>query len=268
MSPTVPPTARPLVPAPAPGPTTAIVLAGGLGTRLRGAVPDLPKPLAPVAGRPFLEHQLEHWIGQGIRRFVLAVGYRHQAIVDAFGDRWGGATIGYSVESTPLGTGGALRLAARHVDDDERVLVLNGDTWFDAGLPALARFARLRDADWCFALFRTDEPGRYMGMRVGSDGRIAALRHDDATPGRLANGGVYVVRTRLLREAAGAPSGAVSLEDDLLPAWLAGGRRVYGLHCAGAFVDIGVPDDWRRAASVIGAVATPAHHAAEATTRG
>jgi hypothetical protein len=92
--------------------TSAIVLAGGLGTRLRSAVPDLPKPMAPIAGRPFLAHQLDQWIAHGIRDFVLAVGYRHEAISDYFGAHYRGASIRYSVEATPLGTGGALLCTA------------------------------------------------------------------------------------------------------------------------------------------------------------
>ncbi|HEY4956213.1 MAG TPA: sugar phosphate nucleotidyltransferase, partial [Caldimonas sp.] len=85
--------------------TSAIILAGGLGTRLRDAVPDLPKPMAPVAGRPFLAHQMDHWIAQGIDHFVLSVGYRAVAISNHFGDRYRGVPIDYVVEAAPLGTG-------------------------------------------------------------------------------------------------------------------------------------------------------------------
>ena len=228
----------------------AIVLAGGLGTRLRSAVPELPKPMAPVAGRPFLEHQLDFWIAQGIRRFVLAVGYRHESIVGHFGTVYRGAQIAYSVETVPAGTGGALALALAHVPAGEPVLVLNGDTYFEVDLTALQAFARERDADWCLALFRADEPGRYMGLSVEADGRIVAMRADDRTPGRLANGGVYLVHPRALRDAASIVPPA-SLENDLFPAWLGAGRRFRGLAFGGAFIDIGVPDDWRRAALVL-----------------
>jgi CTP:molybdopterin cytidylyltransferase MocA len=127
--------------------TSAIVLAGGLGTRLRSAVPDLPKPMAPIAGRPFLAHQLDQWIAHGIRDFVLAVGYRHEAISDYFGAHYRGAAIRYSVEATPLGTGGALLQAASLVATDARFLLLNGDTYFDVALPALADFAVAHDAE-------------------------------------------------------------------------------------------------------------------------
>jgi D-glycero-alpha-D-manno-heptose 1-phosphate guanylyltransferase len=231
--------------------TSAIILAGGLGTRLRGAVPDLPKPMAPIAGRPFLAHQMDHWIGQGVRHFVLSVGYRHEAIVEFFGDRYRDARLTYAVERTPLGTGGALLLAARELPPDERVLLLNGDTYFDVNLDRLSAFAEQHDADWCFSLFRADQPGRYMGLQVEADGHIAALAHNDQAIGRLANGGVYLVHPRALRQTALDEGCPLSLENDLFPAWLAAGQRFYGMACEGSFIDIGVPHDYHRAAAVL-----------------
>jgi D-glycero-alpha-D-manno-heptose 1-phosphate guanylyltransferase len=231
--------------------TSAIVLAGGLGTRLRSAVPDLPKPMAPVAGRPFLAHQLDQWIAQGIQDFVLAVGYRHEAISHYFGTHYCGASIRYSVEATPLGTGGALLNAARLLADDKRFLLLNGDTYFDVALPTLADFAVRHDADWCFSLFVASEPGRYMGMTVDADGRISALKSDDQTPGRLANGGVYLVHPRALRSMSNPAQEPLSLENDLFPAWLAQGKRFLGMALDGRFIDIGLPHDYHRAADVL-----------------
>ena len=231
--------------------TSAVVLAGGLGTRLRSAVPDLPKPMAPVAGRPFLAHQLDQWIAQGIRDFVLAVGYRHEAISDYFGAHYRGASIRYSVEATPLGTGGALLQAASLVSGEARFLLLNGDTYFDVALAKLEDFALRHDADWCFSLFVAAEPGRYMGMTIEADGRISALKSDDQTPGRLANGGVYLVHPRALRGAPEPAPGPLSLENDLFPVWLSQGQRLHGLALDGRFIDIGVPYDYHRAADVL-----------------
>jgi D-glycero-alpha-D-manno-heptose 1-phosphate guanylyltransferase len=230
--------------------TTAIILAGGLGTRLRSAVPDLPKPMAPVAGRPFLAHQMDFWIAQGVRRFILAVGYRHEAIVQHFGPIYRGATLEYSLESAPLGTGGALLQAASRLDD-ERALLLNGDTWFDVPLPALAARAMQHDADWCFALFRHDDAARYMGVGVDRAGRVRALRCADSP---LANGGVVWFRPAALRAVDHQPGCVLSLENEVLPASLAQGQRFAALECPGAFIDIGVPGDYHRAARVIGSV--------------
>jgi D-glycero-alpha-D-manno-heptose 1-phosphate guanylyltransferase len=227
--------------------TTAIILAGGLGTRLRSAVPDLPKPMAPVAGRPFLAHQMDFWVAQGVRRFILAVGHRYETIVQHFGASHRGATIEYSVETQPLGTGGALLQAAAKVAD-ERALLLNGDTWFDVPLPALAARAMQHDADWCFALFRHDDPARYMGVRIDRAGRVRALRCA-ASP--LANGGVIWFRPTALRGIAHEPGQLLSLESDLLPGRLAQGQRFAALECPGRFIDIGVPSDYHRAASVM-----------------
>jgi D-glycero-alpha-D-manno-heptose 1-phosphate guanylyltransferase len=231
--------------------TTAIVLAGGLGTRLRRAVPDLPKPMAPVAGRPFLAHQLDQWISQGVQDFVLAVGYRHEAISDFFGTHYGGATIQYSVEAMPLGTGGALLNAASLLPDDKRFVLLNGDTYFDVELRTLADFAARHDADWCFSLFATSEPGRYMGTALDSDGRISALKSDAQAPQRLVNGGVYLVHPRSLRNAQMTAQDPISLENDLFPAWLTQGQRFFGIALDGRFIDIGVPHDYHRAADVL-----------------
>ena len=136
--------------------TSAIILAGGLGTRLRGVVPDLPKPMAPISGRPFLEHQIDYWIKQGVSHFVLSVGYRHEVIVDHFGNRYKDAELDYVIEKTPLGTGGGLLLAVEKVGKDEPFLLLNGDTYFAVNLKTLVGFSMTHDADWCFSLFRTN----------------------------------------------------------------------------------------------------------------
>ena len=121
----------------------AVVLAGGLGTRLRAAVSDVPKPMAPVGGRPFLERLLDYWIGQGVRRAVLAVGYMYDTIRRHFGDEYRGCAIAYSIENHPLGTGGAL-IQALPLVQDPTFLVLNGDTYFAVPLDALAAGAGQR----------------------------------------------------------------------------------------------------------------------------
>jgi D-glycero-alpha-D-manno-heptose 1-phosphate guanylyltransferase len=228
--------------------TAAIILAGGLGTRLRSAVPDLPKPMAPINGRPFLEYQLDYWMAQGVDRIVLSVGYRHEVIIDHFGRSYLGAAIDYAIEPKPLGTGGGLLLAAQQLDDRAPFLLLNGDTYFAADLNALAEFSRRRDADWCFALFRAKEAGRYMGMDVSPQGRITSLASGTGHADRLANGGVYWVQPRALAGCGISPGEEASLEDEVLPAALAEGRRLFGLEFPGVFIDIGVPDDYRRAA--------------------
>jgi D-glycero-alpha-D-manno-heptose 1-phosphate guanylyltransferase len=230
---------------------TAVVLAGGLGTRLRSEVPELPKPMAPVAGRPFLEHLISYWAKQGISRFVLSVGYRHEAISEFFGTKFLGAQIEYVVEETPLGTGGGLLLAVQTLPQDRRFLLLNGDTYFAVGLNALTEFAVAHDADWCFSLFRPQETGRYMGMTLSPEGRIRSLKSGTGHPSRLANGGVYAVHPRSLVKLPFSPDTRVSLEDDIFECALKVGQILVGLECDGRFIDIGVPMDYRRASDVI-----------------
>jgi D-glycero-alpha-D-manno-heptose 1-phosphate guanylyltransferase len=231
--------------------TSAVILAGGLGTRLRSAVPDLPKPMAPISGRPFLEHQLDYWIKQGVSHFVLSVGYRHEIIVDHFGNSYKGAELDYVIEKTPLGTGGGLLLAAEKIAGDKPFLLLNGDTYFAVDLKILSEFSLANDADWCFSLFRTHEEGRYMAMNISPQGRIVSLKSDAGSPGRLANGGVYWVNPRALVSDKFSSGDKFSLEDDLLVNAIGLGQRLLGIEFSGAFIDIGVPDDYHRAPALL-----------------
>jgi len=229
---------------------SAVILAGGLGTRLRSAVPDLPKPMAPISGRPFLEYQLNYWISQGVSRFVLSVGYRHEAIVQHFGLRYKGAEIEYAVEERPLGTGGGFLAAAEKVGRREPFLLLNGDTYFGVDWNILNDYALKQDADWCLSLFRTSEKGRYMGIEVSPQGRIKSLKSGIEQGSRLANGGVYWVHPRVLSEAPSLGE-KMSLEDDLFPNAFAAGRRLFGIEFTGTFIDIGVPNDYYRAPTLL-----------------
>lgn len=231
--------------------TSAIILAGGLGTRLRSVVPDLPKPMAPISGRPFLEHLLDYWIKQGVDHFVLSVCYRHEIIVGHFGNRYKDAELDYVIEKTPLGTGGGLLLAAEKIRRDEPFLLLNGDTYFAVDLRALIKFSLANDADWCFSLFRTNEKGRYMGMEISPQGQITSLKSGTGQPGRLANGGVYWVNTRALLRERFSPGDKVSLEDDIFPSAMANDQHLFGIEFPGIFIDIGVPDDYHRAAALL-----------------
>ena len=232
---------------------TAIILAGGLGTRLRSVVPDLPKPMAPISGRPFLEHQLDYWIKQGVSDFRLSIGYQHEVIVDHFGNRYKDAELDYVIEKTPLGTGGGLLLAAEKVSKSEPFLLLNGDTYFAVDLKALIEFALANNADWCFSLFRTHEEGRYMGMDISPQGRITSLKSGTGRSGRLANGGVYLVNPRALIRERFSPDHKVSLEDDIFPTAMALGQRLMGMEFPGIFIDIGVPEDYHRALALLAA---------------
>lgn len=230
--------------------TSAIILAGGLGTRLRSAVPDLPKPMAPVSGRPFLEILMDYWIGQGVDQFILSVGYRYEAILDYFGTGYKNAKLEYAIETSPLGTGGGVLLAMQKVSDKLPFLLLNGDTFFAVDFAQLKRFAEHKKADICFSLFRTAETGRYMGMEVAPDGRIVSLKSGDGTPGRLANGGVYWISPQAIRSLGFSNDSKISLEDDLFTKAHCIGKKLVGLEFSGTFIDIGIPCDYTRAATL------------------
>lgn len=232
--------------------TTAIVLAGGLGTRLRNTVPDVPKPMAPVRGRPFLAHQMDYWVEQGVTRFVIAVGYKHQQIQDYFRATYKGIPVEYAVEATPLGTGGGLLLAARSFASDELFVVLNGDTFFAVSLHSLISFHMQRQSDWTVAVFRSPDTKRYLGMDIAQDGRILSLTSRRPTNSLgLVNGGVYLLSPTTLGRLDMNPCVNASLEDELLPACLAGGGRIFGSECAGRFIDIGIPEDYKRAGEIL-----------------
>ncbi len=227
----------------------AIILAGGLGTRLRAAVPDLPKPMAPVNGRPFLEHLLEYWAGQGVTRFILSVGYKHESISGHFGAGFQGADVDYAVENQPLGTGGGLLLAAGSLAAPGPFLVLNGDTYFEVALGKLREFHTGHQADITFSLFRSQQQGRYTGLRIGASGEV--LSFTEGEKGGPANGGVYLMERGVLEGELWEPHSRVSLEEDILPSALRTGKRMFGLECPGRFLDIGVPEDYARAGAVL-----------------
>jgi Nucleoside-diphosphate-sugar pyrophosphorylase involved in lipopolysaccharide biosynthesis/translation initiation factor 2B, gamma/epsilon subunits (eIF-2Bgamma/eIF-2Bepsilon) len=207
--------------------------------------------MAPVDGRPFLEYQLDYWIGQGIERAIISVGHKREVIRSHFGPAYRGIPIAYAVEETPLGTGGGLLLAAKLLPDDAPFVLLNGDTFFEVDLAALRRFHAQHGSDWTFSLFRSNEAGRYMGVDVGPDGRIRAFQSGRSGAGTLANGGVYLVEPALLRRCPFRAGDKASLEDEILPALQADGGCFHAVAFEGRFIDIGVPADYLRAAWVI-----------------
>jgi len=235
--------------------STAIILAGGLGTRLRSVVPDLPKPMAPVNERPFLSYLMDYWIGQGVSRIILSVGYKSHAIQDCYGDSYRHAKISYSVEEQPLGTGGGLLLALNQLQDSDDFLVLNGDTFFAVDLEALRECHKRMQADMTMALLDVADNDRYGGVSMSPDGCIVSLDAGRGNAGsKRVNGGVYLMKRDLFERYAVnvyAPPQRCSLEDDLFPALLNSGKHMVGYLSSGKFIDIGVPEDYRRSANLL-----------------
>jgi D-glycero-alpha-D-manno-heptose 1-phosphate guanylyltransferase len=229
--------------------TIAIILAGGMGTRLRSVVTDVPKPMAPINGRPFLEHQMDYWIKHGVTQFVISVGYMKEVIMDHFGGSYRNTPLTYAVEEQPLGTGGGLLLAANGLS--EPFLVLNGDTFFEVDLIKLRTFHAEKSSEWTFSLFKANEANRYMGMDVNNNGEIVSLKSTKANLGHLANGGVYLMNPTVFEKLTFKLGHKLSLEDDLLSAFLKQGGKLFGTPFNGAFIDIGIPHDYYRAAEVL-----------------
>ncbi len=219
---------------------TCIVLAGGLGTRLRSAVPDRPKCLAPVGARPFLALQLQLLQRRGIERIVLALGHGAAAVRDAVMAFDGALRVDSVVEPSPLGTGGALRHALRAWGLAE-ALVVNGDTWIDADLAGLQRPLGGGES-MRLGLVRVADRARYGGVALDESGRITHFAPSGRPGPGLVNAGI--ARLTLAAFDAVADSVPCSLEVDVLPA-LAGRGALGGVVLEGDFIDIGVPEDYR-----------------------
>ena len=220
----------------------AIILAGGFGTRLRGIVDDVPKPLAPVAGRPFLGWLLDRLAASGMRRCILATGYLSEVIEQRIGTRWQGMDIAYSVEPEPLGTGGAIRLAAGRLQG-AAAHVLNGDTWLEYDPAALEAAARDPGAPMAIALARVDDVARYGAVDIDSH-RVAGFREKGEAGAGWINAGCYFLATEAL---ASLPArDAFSFERDVLEPRVQAGTVAAFTNTAG-FIDIGVPEDYARA---------------------
>ena len=225
-----------------------IILAGGLGTRLRSVVGDVPKPMAPIHGRPFLEYQLAHLKDQGVRSVTLAVGYMANVIEQHFGAQWQSIKINYSREEHPLGTGGSLIKACKLLPKKTSVFVLNGDTYFPASLQQMHYSHLDRGASVSIAVFKTDEEQRYSSLEVDKSGRL--LRQAQCfSPYKSA--GMYLFSKGIVDQLRILPVEKTSFEENIINDFWSKGERLFAYTEYCPFIDIGVPDDYRRAASVL-----------------
>lgn len=224
----------------------AIILAGGLGTRLAARLGDLPKAMAPVAGRPFLEILLGQLERSGCTRAMLSVGYRHSRIEDYFGAAFGDIRLDYSVEESPLGTGGAIRNTLSLAREDA-VLVLNGDTFLDADYPAMMRYHAAQGAALTMAVVRQPDISRYGGVVV-QDGRIAGFEEKGRSGPGWINAGAYVLNRDL--DWPAELGSRFSMEKDFLgPAAVRLAAAAFAVD--GFFLDIGIPEDYDRAQAAL-----------------
>ena len=220
----------------------AVLLAGGLGTRLRSVVSDRPKPMALVDGKPFMEYVIMQLKKYGIDEIIFAVGYKGSMVEEYFKDgRELGVKVSYAYEEELLGTAGAIKNGGKLVTDD-RFFVLNADTFYQMDYSRLTKLAGEQGLDMALVLRRVEDVSRYGRAELDGDGRLVSFNEktEEKRPGTI-NGGVYLMRRELLAEI---PDGKVSLENEMIPKWLGEHRALGGFVNDGYFIDIGIPEDY------------------------
>ena len=220
-----------------------IILAGGLGTRLRSAVPDLPKCMAPVAGRPFLSYVIDHFRQQGIEKFIFSLGYKHEAIQEFLDASYAAYDKQYVIEKEPLGTGGAIQFACRQATE-KNVLILNGDTLFSIQLPVLTAFHYQHNSHCTLALKPMQHFDRYGVVELQPNGAIKSFKEKQFYESGLINGGIYALQVAAFLNE-GLPE-KFSFEKDYLEK-LYTTRPMYGIVQDEYFIDIGIPEDFEKA---------------------
>ena len=227
----------------------AIILAGGLGTRLREVVHDLPKVLAPVSNRPFLDINmgfLNKW--SRIQKVVIAVGYMADKIIKEYTDRHEyHFEIFFSEEKELLGTGGAIKKALRYTET-KNILALNGDSFVDVNIEDLVRTHRGKKASMTVVLKEVGNTVRYGKVNINDEQRITSFEEKKPEQGSgYINAGVYIFNRELFGNIK--ENKIISLEKELLPIFL--GKAVYGYICHGKFIDIGIPETYEKASTYL-----------------
>lgn len=221
----------------------AIILAGGLGTRLRTAVPDLPKCMAPVAGRPFIYYVISHLHRQGISRFIFSLGYKHDLIRDYLAAEFPYLDYSCSIEEYPLGTGGAV-LKAASLSTGQQLLIVNGDTYFDINVNELASFHEQHSSTCTLSLKPMHDSDRYGVVEISKEGKIISFKEKKWYDNSLINGGVYALNVEKFRDIH-LPE-IFSFEKDYLEKYFQD-QKMYGIVQDKYFIDIGIPEDFNRA---------------------
>ena len=234
----------------------AFVLCGGSGTRLRPVLADRPKSMALISGTPFLQLLLDRLRSQGVSDVILGTGYMAEKIEGYFdcGNK-SAMCIRYSREDEPLGTAGALKLAEPLISDP--VLVLNGDSYVEWNVVPMLELFTAKDAVSVVVVQAVADVTRYGSVALDQDGRITQFLEKGLRGGPgLINAGVYLLRKQIVRDL---PAGtAISLEREVFPRLL--DRGVYGLISTGLFIDIGIPDDFKRAQALLASRVGTASH--------
>lgn len=222
----------------------AIILAGGLGTRLRETVPDLPKCLAPVKGHPLLYYIINYLIDSGIDKIIFSLFYKSELVIQYLKDNFSFIDYDFVIEEKPLGTGGALVLALKTATT-ENVVVINGDSIFKINLDELLQFHLNRNANFSIALKKMSDPIRYGTINMEDTGKIFCFNEkDECAKEGIINGGVYIINKNSFLNKIDTL--AFSLEIDYLMIDT-GTKNIYGKIFDDYFIDIGVPSDYLKA---------------------
>lgn len=222
--------------------TTCVILAGGLGTRLRSAVPDLPKCLAPIGGRPFLGWQLHSLAKRGVQRFVLALGHGADQVLASIKQPWAsGLSIQVVIENGQLGTGGAARFAMEEAGLEE-ALIANGDTFLGGSLQVMLVPLSILDAEFMrIATVRVSDRARFGGVVVDGVQCVTEFLEKGRSDAGLINAGLYRIHRRIFE---GETADGFSIETQVMPRLAAQGT-LQARELTGPFIDIGIPDDYR-----------------------
>ncbi len=220
-----------------------IILAGGLGTRLRSEVADLPKCMAPVAGNPFLYWVIRYLQSQGISSFIFSLGYLHHIIEAYIANEFPHLDVSFSVEEEPLGTGGAIKFAMK-LCSEKNVIVVNGDTLYEADVKALTNIHTSKNADCTLALKPMQGFDRYGSVQIDANNCIHSFSEKKFVENGLINGGIYLINRLAFLDKISATK--FSFEKDYLEKQLTT-QQIYGLQDEGYFIDIGIPEDFKKA---------------------
>ncbi len=221
----------------------AIILAGGLGTRLSASISDIPKCLAPVNGKPFLHYVIAHFKNEGIQKFILALGYKSEDVTKYINNEYPDLNTEFSIENKPLGTGGAIKKACSLVKE-KTVLVINGDTLFSIDINKLSAFHNMCGGDCTLSLKEMQNIKRFGSVELNKDYSIHSFKEKIDHESGLINGGIYALHSgNFIKEDL--PE-IFSFEKDYLEKYYIK-RKMYGIVQDKYFIDIGTPEDYTRA---------------------
>jgi D-glycero-alpha-D-manno-heptose 1-phosphate guanylyltransferase len=225
-----------------------IILAGGFGSRLRSVIDGVPKCLAPINGVPFIEWQIKQMASQGITRFIVSLGVFADQVIDHLGKDWSaGYNIDWVNEVKPLGTGGAVRFSMATKGIQEAIVV-NGDTYLNASIEGILEPLRVNIGELARIItVRVPDQGRYGGVKINSSNMVVGFLEKGGVGAGLISAGIYRINSNVF---SGIEEETFSLERRVFET-LSKNRSMAALETFGDFIDIGTPEDYQRASSVI-----------------